>query len=165
MLFRSGGETPVAVRETDVTDSGKGAVGQRAASGRDTGFSPGKPKDKTNDDNSKTASSSAHIPESMDTQPTMANPKLPPLRRAALHFLSLLMHSLIARAYEAQDVDDAFTPENVLGVDLPDAIMRRGATVLKYVSSTDVDEVVRVMAREAAELLEQLRRALLGLSE
>ena len=33
-LRSSGAETPAAVRETDVTDSGKGAVGQRAEIGR-----------------------------------------------------------------------------------------------------------------------------------
>ncbi|KAI5118985.1 hypothetical protein M0805_001124 [Coniferiporia weirii] len=91
----------------------------------------------------------------MDNQPTAANPRFPPLRRAALHFLSLLVRALTARAYEGEGVGP--------GTNVPGLLMKRGGIVLGYVSATDEDGVVRVMAREAAEQLEQLRKAVVGL--
>ncbi|THH05707.1 hypothetical protein EW145_g4599 [Phellinidium pouzarii] len=90
----------------------------------------------------------------MDLQPVAANGKFPPLRRAALHFLSLLVRSLLARKYEG---------DTAPGDDVSGLLIKRGITVLRYVSATDQDEVVQVMAREAAEELEQLGKALIGL--
>jgi hypothetical protein len=46
---------------------------------------------------------------------------------------------------------------------IPDAYLGRARTTLGYVSSTDEDTVVRVMAREAGEELAQLSNALVGL--
>ncbi|KAH8118805.1 hypothetical protein DFH11DRAFT_1569390 [Phellopilus nigrolimitatus] len=93
----------------------------------------------------------------MDAAPTAADPKFPPLRRAALHFLSLLLRSLTARVYEDGGEGFAF------GSDVSVSSMKRGTTVLGYISVTDEDDVVRVMAREAAEQVDQLRRAAAGL--
>lgn len=91
--------------------------------------------------------------DSMDSRPTAANSKYPPLRRAALHFLSLLVRALTGRAYSGDGVG---------GVP-PGPEMKRALSVLGYVATTDEDEVVRIMAREASGHVEQLQRALLGL--
>ena len=90
----------------------------------------------------------------MDENPTEANPKFPPLRRAALHFLALLVRSTTARIYDLGD-------EGAFG--LPDALMHKGLTVLGYVAATDRDEVVRIMARETAEEIDELKNAIYGI--
>ncbi|KAL5507792.1 hypothetical protein ACEPAH_5410 [Sanghuangporus vaninii] len=101
----------------------------------------------------------AEIGNTMDARPTTANSKFPPLRRAALHFLSLLL-----RAHATQVHEGDHAPGR--GIVVPSGPeMKRAETVLVYVSMTDEDRVVRVMAREAAEFLQQLRKALLGLRE
>ena len=92
-------------------------------------------------------------PPTMDTHPAVANSKFPPLRRAALHFLALLIRECTTRVY-----DTGFA-----GMLIPDAYLVRARTTLGYVAVTDGDAVVRVMAREAREGLEQLSNALVGL--
>lgn len=89
----------------------------------------------------------------MDSQPTSTNSKFPPLRRAALHFLALLLREMTTRVYESTFSNSMFTS----------SLMKRSKTTLAYVSSTDEDVVVRVMARETGEGLEQLERAMIGL--
>ena len=89
----------------------------------------------------------------MDSQPTSTNTKFPPLRRAALHFLSLLIQAYINRAYEIGDAEELM---------LPPGLMERTRTTLGYVAAADADNVVRVMAREAVEGLDQLVEAILG---
>ncbi|KAF9649373.1 hypothetical protein BDM02DRAFT_1873427 [Thelephora ganbajun] len=89
----------------------------------------------------------------MDSYPTLANSKSPPLRRAALHFLALLVRACISRVYDM----------GITGMLIPDAYMARARTTLSYVASTDEDAVVKVMAREVREGLGQLSNALLGL--
>ena len=92
-------------------------------------------------------------PPTMDSQPLSVDSKFPPLRRAALHFLSLLIRSLTEQTYE-----------NSLGdVHMYMATVQRARTTLAYIASTDEDTIVRVMAREAGEGLEQLQQAFLGL--
>ncbi|TBU43355.1 hypothetical protein BD309DRAFT_960924 [Dichomitus squalens] len=93
-------------------------------------------------------------PPTMDTQPTSTNTKFPPLRRAALHFLSLLIQACTSRVYETGDAE---------GLMLPPGAMKRARTTLGYVAATDADDVVRVMARETTEGLDQLAEALIGL--
>ncbi|PCH41522.1 hypothetical protein WOLCODRAFT_163168 [Wolfiporia cocos MD-104 SS10] len=88
-----------------------------------------------------------------DAQPTSTNSKFPPLRRSALHFLSLLVQACIARVYEGDDGVLAFAPQ----------VLRRAKATLGYVAATDADAVVRVMARETLEGLDQLGTALVGL--
>jgi hypothetical protein len=92
-------------------------------------------------------------PPTMDTQPTVANSKFPPLRRAALHFLALLIRACISRVYGMGS----------MGILVPGAYLTRASATLGYVASTDEDAVVRIMAREAGEGLEQLSNALVGL--
>ncbi|KAM5540366.1 hypothetical protein V8D89_005824, partial [Ganoderma adspersum] len=89
----------------------------------------------------------------MDSQPTSTNTKFPPLRRVALHFLSLLIQTCTNRVYETGDAE---------GLMLPPGLMKRARTTLGYVAATDADDVVRVMAREVVEGLDQLVEAVLG---
>ncbi|CDO71360.1 hypothetical protein BN946_scf184908.g118 [Trametes cinnabarina] len=93
-------------------------------------------------------------PPTMDSQPTSTNTKFPPLRRAALHFLSLLANACTTRIYEAGNAD---------GLLFPPGLLKRAKTTLGYIAATDADDVVRVMARETVEALDQLAEAVLGL--
>ncbi|OBZ76096.1 hypothetical protein A0H81_03253 [Grifola frondosa] len=93
-------------------------------------------------------------PATMDFQPTSANSKFPPLRRAALHFLSLLVNACTTRLYESGDAGEFA---------LPPRLVKRAKITLGYVSTTDEDTVVRVMARETLEGLDQLTEAIIGL--
>ena len=86
----------------------------------------------------------------MDSDPTSTNSKFPPFRRAALHFLSLFFRETTKQVYESGSI-------------LPDIFIRRAKIVLSYVASTDQDAVVRIMAREASEGLEQIKLAMIGL--
>ena len=92
-------------------------------------------------------------PLAMDTHPTVANSKFPPLRRAALHFLALLIRACISRVYDMGST----------GMLVPGAYLTRARATLGYVASTDEDAIVRIMAREAGEGLGQLSNALVGL--
>ncbi|KAF8627184.1 hypothetical protein AX15_004502 [Amanita polypyramis BW_CC] len=91
--------------------------------------------------------------QTMDSQPLSTNSKFPPFRRAALHFLSLLIRSLTEQAYEK-----SFTDVHVYM-----SVLQRAKTTLAYVALTDEDAIVRVKAREAGEGLLQLQEAILGL--
>ncbi|KAI0663236.1 hypothetical protein C8Q70DRAFT_501309 [Cubamyces menziesii] len=93
-------------------------------------------------------------PGTMDSQPTSTNSKFPPLRRAALHFLTLLTHACTTRVYETGNAD---------GLLFPPGILKRAKATLGYIAATDADDVVRVMAREAVEALDQLAEAIVGL--
>ncbi len=93
-------------------------------------------------------------PQPKESQPTTTDTKIPPLRRAALHFLGLLIQACTTRIYETGDTERFLLP--------PD-IMRRAKTTLGYLAATDADDVVRVMARETVEGLDQLAEAALGL--
>jgi len=96
----------------------------------------------------------------MDSQPTAADAKFPPFRRAALHFLGVLVRAYTRRAYASADPNTS-----VLGGIPPtdDFPARRATTTLGYVAATDADVVVRVMAREVADAVHALERALVGL--
>jgi len=95
------------------------------------------------------------VDPSMDSEPTARNSKFPPLRRAALHFLSLLIRASTKLAYD----DNSSTTADIF----PRSTFQRADITLRYIASTDEDNVVRVMAREARENLEQLQQALIGL--
>jgi len=101
----------------------------------------------------ETGATSQSPPETMDNHPTLANPKFPPLRRAALHLIALLIRACISRVYDMGST----------GMLIPNTYITRAKTTLGYIASTDEDAVVRVMAREAREELGQLSNALLGL--
>ncbi|KAJ7781261.1 hypothetical protein B0H16DRAFT_1497669 [Mycena metata] len=95
-------------------------------------------------------SSSNVSTESDDNNPLLANSKLPPFRRAALHFLGLLIRETTRQIYESAHTE--FSNRSI----------KRIRTTLGYVASTDGDMVVRVMAREAVEGLGELEEAMLG---
>jgi len=98
-------------------------------------------------------SESQQWPDTMDNTPTAKNSKFPPLRRAALHFLGLLVRE--AARYSCE----SFSKTALLS----QTVIQRARVTLAYISSTDVDSVVRVMAREVHEGLEELLKARLGL--
>ncbi|KAF7288240.1 RTP1-C1 domain-containing protein [Mycena chlorophos] len=82
--------------------------------------------------------------ESEDANPTLKNPKQPAFRRAALHFLGLLIRET------GREMDSARRPE------FSGAVLRRMRTTLAYISGTDADAVVRTMAREVVETISEL---------
>ncbi len=82
------------------------------------------------------------------------NAKFPPLRRAALHFLALLTQACTRHVFETGSA------ERLL---LPPGLFRRAKTTLGYIAATDADDVVRVMARETVDALDQLAEAIVGL--
>ncbi|KAF6762641.1 hypothetical protein DFP72DRAFT_876446 [Ephemerocybe angulata] len=87
-----------------------------------------------------------------DNDHLTANSKYPPLRRAALHLLALLIRS------SAQAIEDGhqIMPFSV-------AFVKRAHLTLGYISGTDDDSVVRVMAREVNEELSSFESYLVGL--
>ncbi|KAJ3986901.1 hypothetical protein F5890DRAFT_1636144 [Lentinula detonsa] len=89
----------------------------------------------------------------MDDHPTYTNTKFPPLRRAALHFLTVLIRGTTKEIYESLEDTPHMSPE----------LTKRMRITLGYISSTDDDMLVRVMAREALEDLAQLELAKLGI--
>lgn len=95
--------------------------------------------------------------QEMENQPLSTISKLPPLRRAALHFLVLLIRRATSQldGIPIQEVQSALL--------LPGSLLKRASITLGYLISTDEDDVVRVMAREGKESLEQLQRTLLGI--
>ncbi|KAJ7744466.1 hypothetical protein DFH07DRAFT_963690 [Mycena maculata] len=88
--------------------------------------------------------------ESEDSNPTSADSKLPSFRRAALHFLGLLIRETTREIYDSPHTE------------FSGRLLKRIRTTLTYVSATDGDMVVRVMAREAVEALSELEEARMG---
>jgi hypothetical protein len=86
----------------------------------------------------------------VDSHPTSTNSKLPPLRRAALHFLMRLVQQATVDAYQSGSMGQAFS-------------IKRARTTVAYVASTDEDAVVRVMAREVLDALKDLVQASVGM--
>ena len=113
--------------------------------------------------NIKTPSDSEHFEDNelteelqtMDSNPTSKNPKFPPLRRAAIHFLSLLIQAATRQLYDQPGTD--------ISLIFPRILLDRLKVTLGYISSSDADNVVRLMAREAVEGLKQLQQAVLGI--
>lgn len=94
--------------------------------------------------------SSSEPETTMDDSPAANDAKLPPFRRASLHFLALL-----ARAYTRQAYED---PRRATS--LSTFPMERVETTLGYIAATDADDMVRVMAREVIDALQEIKRAL-----
>lgn len=92
--------------------------------------------------------------DSTEFKATTTSSKIPPLRRAALHLIMLLL-----RAYAAQVEEDSVKAIYVL----PPEVLKRARTTAGYVSVTDEDSIVRVMAREVIEELDKSAEAMLGL--
>ncbi|KAG8846167.1 hypothetical protein FRB96_002066 [Tulasnella sp. 330] len=109
--------------------------------------------------------------EEMDIQPLSQDPKLAPLRRSALHFISVLLRSLITNEHDRGSASTSLVPSlNVSNFRtsrtsaqtsasslreeyMPADVVRHMRLVLGYARVTDVDDVVRVMAGEVLELL------------
>ncbi|KAI6035338.1 hypothetical protein F5J12DRAFT_909233 [Pisolithus orientalis] len=88
----------------------------------------------------------------IDSTPTAVDPKLPSLRRSALHFLTLLMRTVTQAMYEESLAE------------LPSiSFLRRAKATLGYASSADEDGITRAMAREADESINQLMKTMLGI--
>ena len=112
------------------------------------------------DDHPQDASSSyitsKHIVQAgdieMDMDPLQKGAKLSPLRRSALHLLTVLVKGLLHEVYES----------GALGVRGNLFSAQRGLTTLRYIATTDADNTVRVLAAEGAELLAHLRRAVVS---
>jgi hypothetical protein len=94
----------------------------------------------------------AHLQETMDSQPTSTDAKLPPLRRASLLFLTQLLHASTAGVFDSGHQSP-----------LSGSQVRRMKTTLAFVASTDKDGVVRLMAREAMDGMDQLTEAMMRL--
>ena len=84
----------------------------------------------------------------MDADPLRKDAKLSPLRRSAIHLLTVLVKVLLDRVYES----------GVSGVHGDSFSVQRGLTTLRYIATTDADNTVRVLAAEGVDLLAQLRR-------
>ncbi|KAF7332143.1 RTP1-C1 domain-containing protein [Mycena kentingensis (nom. inval.)] len=85
--------------------------------------------------------------ESEDVNPTLKNSKQPPFRRAALHFLGLLIR------------ETGCNPTRPI---FSGSVLKRIKTTLGYIAVTDADAIVRVMAREVGENLGELAETMLG---
>ncbi|KAJ6599093.1 hypothetical protein DFH09DRAFT_24467 [Mycena vulgaris] len=94
--------------------------------------------------------STSAAPESEDTNPTSTDSKLPPFRRAALHFLGLLIRETTRQIYDSSRIE------------FSSRLLKRIRTTLTYVAGTDGDMIVRVMAREAVDGLSDLEEARMG---
>ncbi|KAF9222024.1 hypothetical protein BS17DRAFT_784322 [Gyrodon lividus] len=97
----------------------------------------------------KTKTEKPREKEALDSEPTAVDFSLPPLRRAALHFWTLLLQQLTHAVYDGERVEAPF--------------LGRAKITLGYIASTDEDGIVRVMAREANEAINQLNKAMLGM--
>jgi hypothetical protein len=86
----------------------------------------------------------------MDSQPLSTSAKLPPFRRAALHFLALLLRATPAHLTDSSSIQSM----------LP---MKRAKVTLSYIASTDEDTVVRVMAQETLDEIKNLGQAMIGI--
>ncbi|KAI6003949.1 hypothetical protein EDD15DRAFT_2457498 [Pisolithus albus] len=87
----------------------------------------------------------------VDSTPTSIDPKIPSLRRSALHFLTLLIRTVTQGTYDES------------AVEFPSmSFLKRAKATLGYISSADEDGITRAMAREADESINQLMRAVLG---
>lgn len=122
-------------------------------------MSNSRPPDKQDGSPRKTSTSTdADISnQEMENQPLSTNSKLPPLRRAGLQFLVLLIRRTTSQ------LDGIPIQEAHSALLLPGSLLKRASITFGYLISTDEDDVVRVMAREGKESLEQLQRALLGI--
>lgn len=91
----------------------------------------------------------------MDSDPLQRDTKLSPLRRSAIHLLTVLVKALLDQVHE----------RGASGVHGNSFSAQRGLTTLRYIATTDADNTVRVLAAEGADLLAQLRRAMLSVGE
>ncbi|KAF9462618.1 hypothetical protein BDZ94DRAFT_1366131 [Collybia nuda] len=99
-------------------------------------------------------STSSTIKDSKEEfEPTSDNAKLPPLRRAALHLLSLVFREATRTIYDSPFGRSVFS----------NSLVKRAKTTLTYIASTDKDIVIQVMARETGEIVSQMQNAMMGI--
>lgn len=98
---------------------------------------------------------------SMDSEPTAADARFPPFRRASLHFLGVLVRAYTQRTSASESSSSTALHGNIPPDD-DDFPVRRATATLGYVAATDADAVVRVMAREVGEAVRVLERARFG---
>ncbi|KAF8309698.1 uncharacterized protein EI90DRAFT_3052630 [Cantharellus anzutake] len=134
----------------------------------------------------KSASSSTARHDYEDSVPPLTkSAKIPSFRRAALHFIALLIRTWLSRSYDSSSVNGAsFSGPQGIGLetlsvpskrDIPhakgpsksgdpmDEDTKRLNNVLRYVRMTDEDGLVRIQAGECVELLEDLVKYRLGM--
>ena len=99
----------------------------------------------------------------MDSEPTAADARFPPFRRASLHFLGVLVRAYTRRASTPSESGSSAAPRGNISLGDDDFPVRRATTTLGYVAVTDADAVVRVMAREVGEAVRVLERARVGI--
>ena len=99
----------------------------------------------------------------MDSEPTAADARFPPFRRASLHFLGVLVRAYTRRAPTPSESGSSAAPRGNISLGDDDFPVRRATTTLGYVAVTDADAVVRVMAREVGEAVRVLERARVGI--
>ena len=92
----------------------------------------------------------------MDSDVTLKDSKIPALRRSAIHFLGSYIRATIQLIYDDKNLDTKIM--------IPMSLTQKASITLDYISSTDDDGRVRVMAKEVMEDLGDLQRALLGSS-
>lgn len=112
------------------------------------------PSKSSTGDNVKESKERIEVPRpdsDVDSTPTSIDPKLPSLRRSALHFLTLLIRTVTQGTYDESAVELPSMP-----------FLKRAKTTLGYISSADEDGTTRAMAREAGESINQLMKAVLG---
>jgi hypothetical protein len=80
--------------------------------------------------------------DSMDVNPASTNSHVAPMRRGALHLLSLLIRGCIEH-----NAAHVFDP----------ALLGRMRVTLRYVASTDADQVCKIQARETLDALHVLQ--------
>jgi len=90
----------------------------------------------------------------IDSNPTLKNSKIPALRRSAIHFLGSYFRAATKLIYDERNLN-AITM-------FPKSLVQKATVTLDYISSTDDDNRVRAMAKEARENIEDLQRAALG---
>lgn len=89
----------------------------------------------------------------MDSDPTLKDSKVPALRRSAIHFLGSYIRATTRLIHERRNLNATIL--------IPKSLVQKASVTLDYISSTDDDSRVRVMAEEARESLENLHRAVL----
>ena len=85
-----------------------------------------------------------------DNDHLSVNPSYPPFRRAGIHLLGLLIRATVRLLDEGQLISP-----------FSGAFVKRAHITLSYAAATDVDAIVRVMAREVNEELTSLEPHLL----
>ena len=99
----------------------------------------------------------------MDSEPTAADARFPPFRRASLRFLGVLVRAYTRRASASPSSSAGAVPHGNIPLGDDDFPVRRTTATLGYVAATDADAVVRVMAREVGEAVRTLERARVGI--